>query len=156
MAKKQKIKLGPVRSRNGLSPSWLPAGETLVPAPAEPWPAFCPENHSVRHPLGADMLSEQAWQEIACSLKLSGQELRIVREAFDDCAECVIADNLKVSPHTIHTHFERLYRKLAVTNRVKLILRVIDEYHALTVANGSVLTPLCANRAAGRCPFQRS
>jgi hypothetical protein len=35
-------------------------------------------------PLGSAMFSEQAWGEIARSLKLSGRELQIVRGVFDD------------------------------------------------------------------------
>jgi DNA-binding CsgD family transcriptional regulator len=108
--------------------------------------------HNLRCPLGAAMFSEQAWGEIARSLKLSGKELQIVRGVFDDCTEFTIANNLNVSPHTVHTHCERLYHKLAVTDRVKLVLRVMDEFLALTVAPGSTLPPVCANFATGRCP----
>jgi len=102
------------------------------------------------------MFSEQAWKEITRSLKLSGQELRIVRGVFDDCTEFNIADGLKVSPHTVHTHCERLYHKLRVTDRVKLVLRVMEEYVALTLALDGTLPPLCANFAAGRCPLHGS
>jgi DNA-binding CsgD family transcriptional regulator len=105
--------------------------------------------------LGAAMFSEPAWKEIARSLKLSNRELQIVREVFEDHTEFNISVNLSVSPHTVHTHCERLYRKLGVTDRVKLVLRVMDEFLALTVAPGTVMPPICANRAAGRCPLQR-
>ena len=115
-----------------------------------------PATHKLRCPLGTAMFSERAWQEIARSLKLSGQELQIVRGVFDDYTEFAIANNLKVSPHTVHTHCERLYHKLAVTDRVKLVLRVMDEFLALTVASETVLPPICANRAAGRCPLRRN
>jgi DNA-binding CsgD family transcriptional regulator len=100
------------------------------------------------------MFSELAWGQIARSLKLSGQELQVVRGIFDDHIEAAIADNLKVSPHTVHTHCERLYRKLGVTGRVRLALRVMDEYIALTLAPGTILPPLCASFAAGRCPLR--
>ena len=102
------------------------------------------------------MFSEQAWMEIARNLRLSGQELQIVRGVFDDYTEFAIASNLRVSPHTVHTHCERLYHKLAVTDRVKLVLRVMDEFLALTVAPGSVLPPICGNRNAGHCPLRRN
>jgi len=102
------------------------------------------------------MFSEQAWGEISRSLKLSGRELEIVREVFDDQTEYAIANNLNLSPHTVHTHCERLYHKLAVTNRVKLVLRVTNEFFTLTFAPESGLPPICANQAAGRCPLQRS
>jgi DNA-binding NarL/FixJ family response regulator len=100
------------------------------------------------------MFSEQTWEEIARSLKLSGRELQILRDVFDDHTEFTIAANLSVSPHTVHTHCERLYRKLAVSDRVKLVLRVMDEFLTLTVAPGSVLPPVCANFATGRCPLR--
>ncbi|MGD0744886.1 MAG: helix-turn-helix transcriptional regulator [Verrucomicrobiota bacterium] len=102
------------------------------------------------------MFSEQAWKEIARSLKLSGRELQILRDVFDDQTEFTIAANLGVSPHTIHTHCERLYRKLGVSDRVKLVLRVMDEFLALTATPGTVLPPVCANFAIGRCPLRRS
>lgn len=115
-----------------------------------------PATHKLRCPLGAAMFSDQAWEEIARNLKLSSRELQIVRKVFDDHTEFAIADDLSVSPHTIHTHCERLYRKLAVTDRVRLVLRVMDEFLALTVASETVLPPICANRVAGRCPLRRN
>ena len=102
------------------------------------------------------MFSEQAWGEIARSLKLSGRELQIVREVFDDHTEFAIARNLNLSPHTVHTHCERLYHKLAVTDRVKLVLRVTNEFITLTFAPESNLPPICANSAACRCPLRRN
>ena len=151
MAKKQKAKptgLGEgkfVLSRQSMKQT--PASRSATPAPVP-----CPLN--LPWPLGAAIFSELAWQEIARSLKLSGQELQVVRGIFDDHTEGAIADSLKVSPHTVHTYCERLYHKLGVTGRVKLALRVINEYIALTLAPGTILPPLCANFAAGRCPLR--
>jgi DNA-binding NarL/FixJ family response regulator len=99
------------------------------------------------------MLSAQAWGEVAHSLKLSTRELQIVRGIFDDCTEFAIADDLGVSPHTVHTHCGRLYKKLAVTDRAMLMLRIIAEFIALTVAPESTLPPLCSKRTEGRCPL---
>jgi len=100
------------------------------------------------------MFSDRAWKEITRSLKLSERELQIVRGVFSGQTELTIAGDLKVSPHTIHTYCERLYHKLAVTDRVKLVLRVMDEFLALTVAPGTVLPPICSNRAASHCPLR--
>ncbi len=99
------------------------------------------------------MLSDQAWGEIARSLTLSARELQIVRRVFDDRTEFAIAADLGISPHTVHTHIERLHHKLAVTDRVELVLRVMQEFVALTLAPATVLPSICANRAAGRCPL---
>lgn len=102
---------------------------------------------------GSGMFSAQAWQEIARSLKLPGRELQLVRGLFDDQKELTIAIGLGVSAHTIHTHVQRLHRKLAVTDRSQLVLRVMQEFLALTTSPGSHLPSLCVNRTTGRCPL---
>ncbi|HUI06578.1 MAG TPA: helix-turn-helix transcriptional regulator [Verrucomicrobiae bacterium] len=99
------------------------------------------------------MIGEQAWPEIARSLRLSSRELQILRGIFDDHTEFAIAVDLGISPHTVHTHIDRIHRKLGVVDRVTLILRVMDEFLSLTVAPGSALPSICANRFAGRCPL---
>jgi ATP/maltotriose-dependent transcriptional regulator MalT len=106
--------------------------------------------------LGAAMLSELAWREIGRSLKLSSRELQIVRAMFDDRKESAIAAELGVASRTVHTHIERLYRKLVVNDRLQLTLRVIREFLALTMSPQGDLPPICANRAAGRCPLAGS
>jgi DNA-binding CsgD family transcriptional regulator len=84
---------------------------------------------------------------------LSRRELQIVRATFDDCKESAIAAELGITPRTVHTHIERLHRKLAVNDRLQLALRVIREFVALSVSSQSDLPPICANRTAGRCPL---
>ena len=108
---------------------------------------------SRRQTSGSAMLSDQAWREIARSLTLSARELQIVRGIFDDRTDFAIAADLGISPHTVHTHIERLHHKLAVADRVELVLRIVLEFVALTIAPGTVLPSICANRAAGRCPL---
>ena len=105
---------------------------------------------------GATILSEQTWNQLARCLDFSGRELQIVHEIFDDQTEFAIAEKLGISSHTIHTHCERLYHKLGVTDRVKLVLRIMREFFVLTTAPGSSLPPICADYAAGRCPLQRN
>jgi DNA-binding NarL/FixJ family response regulator len=100
---------------------------------------------------GSAMLSEQAWGEIARSLCLSPRELQILQAVFDDRTEYCIAADLGISPHTVHTHFNRLHRKLAEADRVGLLVRVMDEFLTLTAAPDSTLPSICAARAAGRC-----
>ena len=108
---------------------------------------------SQRKAAGSAIFTDLAWGEIARALKLSRRELQIVRGVFDDRTEFAIAAELGISPHTVHTHFERLHRKLGVTDRVALVLRVMAEFVALTLSPGTVLPSICANRAAGHCPL---
>jgi ATP/maltotriose-dependent transcriptional regulator MalT len=69
-----------------------------------------------------------AWKTIAQSLRISDRELQIIKGIFDDPKEFAIADELTISVHTIHTHLERLYRKLGVSSRVGLVLSILSEY----------------------------
>jgi DNA-binding CsgD family transcriptional regulator len=104
----------------------------------------------------ADVFSKKAWEAIAVSLELSGRELEIVRSVFEDRTEYAIATDLHISPHTVHTHVERLHHKLRVANRVQLVLRILDKFHDLTVSPQMKLPPICANWQNGVCPFYRA
>jgi DNA-binding CsgD family transcriptional regulator len=99
------------------------------------------------------MLSELAWVEIARSLKLSPRELQIARATFDDRKESAIAADLGIAVRTVHTHIERLHRKLDVVDRAQLILRIVHEFLRLTISLDGKLPPICANEAAGLCPL---
>lgn len=102
------------------------------------------------------MFSEVAWEAIGQSLHLSKRELEIVRGAFEDRTEFAIAADLHISPHTVHTHVERLHRKLQVTDRVQLVLRVMDEFLRLTLSPQTKLPPICANWKVGACPWSHN
>lgn len=75
---------------------------------------------------GYDLLSGNEWERAVRDLNLSGREQEIARAIFDDRTESSIAEKLGISPHTVHTHVERLYRKLGVGSRTQLILRVVQ------------------------------
>jgi DNA-binding CsgD family transcriptional regulator len=105
-------------------------------------------------PMGAAIFSSDVWVEIGRSLRLSGRELQIVIGVFDDRIESAIAADLGISQHTVHTHVERLHRKLHVANRVQLVLRVVEEFVALTASPDSVLPPICEYRGGGRCALR--
>ncbi len=91
--------------------------------------------------MGSGMFSEHAWRELARSLKFSVRGLQITRGIVDADSDVGIAHNLGISLHTVHTQVERLHRKLAVTNRRQLLLRV-EEFLTLTVSPKKDLPPL--------------
>jgi DNA-binding CsgD family transcriptional regulator len=76
---------------------------------------------------GSAVFADQTWIEIAGRLGLSDREGEIVRRVFDDQTEFAIAADLGISPHTVHTHFERLHKKLGVADRVQLVLCITQE-----------------------------
>ena len=117
-------------------------------------PKKAPVRRQRRRSLGAAMLSDLAWREIARSLQLSGRELQIVHATFDDRKESAIAADLGITTNTVHTHIVRLHRKLAVADRLQLVLCVMREFLRLTVSPQDKLPPICATRAAGHCPLR--
>ena len=103
--------------------------------------------------LGSNLFSGQAWIEIGRALRLSGRETQIARGILDDRTEFAIAADLCMSPHTVHTHMQRLHRKLAVVTRVGLVLRLMDQFLRLTASSGNALPPICGRQTLGRCPL---
>jgi DNA-binding CsgD family transcriptional regulator len=92
------------------------------------------------HANGLMNFGDQGWVEVGRTLNLSGRQLQIVRGMFDDKIQYSIAADLGISPHTVHTHIERLYRKLGVTNRAQLLMRVMTEFVTL-VATRKIAPP---------------
>ena len=84
---------------------------------------------------GRSILAPAQWERLSQSLGLSGRERQIVECMFDDQTEAGIARELGISPHTVHTHLERLHRKLDVASRGALIVRVFAEYLSLESGN---------------------
>ena len=71
----------------------------------------------------------QAWHELIRELHLSPREAEIIRCLLTlDDHESSIAEELSMSRHTVHTHLERLHRKLNVTSRCQLVARVFTAY----------------------------
>jgi len=74
---------------------------------------------------------ESAWLRLADALTLSGRELQVVQGLFDGKTEARIGADLGISPRTVHTHLERLFRKLDVHDRVGLVVRIFATYLSL-------------------------
>ncbi len=101
----------------------------------------------------SSVFPEEVWVAVGRSLDLTAREVEIVQAVFDDRTEFGIAAELGISPHTVHTHIERLHHKLGVVDRVTMVLRVVQEFLKLTGEPGSHFPPICGKRAAELCPF---
>lgn len=77
------------------------------------------------------LLPPAQWMGIASALRLSPRELEVVRGVFECGCDPVIALRLGISPHTVHTHLDRIYRKLNLSSRCDLVLRVFAAYLSL-------------------------
>ena len=79
------------------------------------------------------LLDSEAWSVVVRNLRLSEREAAIVQRILmlqDD--EASIGDHLGMSPHTVHTHIERLYRKLEVTSRCQLVTRLFVTFAGMS------------------------
>jgi DNA-binding CsgD family transcriptional regulator len=114
-------------------------------------PAIKTRQESRRKLRGAALLTDYAWLEIARALGMTERELQIVQGVFDNLPQKGIAARLKIKEHTTHTHFNRLFKKLAVTTRTELVLLVMEKLIALTISENGMLPPICRNHHAGNC-----
>ncbi len=97
----------------------------------QPWPeGAAPATRAQRKipPGGREVLTISQWTAVGLSLRLSPRELQIAQSVFDDQKEAAIADDLGISAHTVHTHLERLYRKIGVHGRTTMAVRVLAEH----------------------------
>jgi DNA-binding CsgD family transcriptional regulator len=82
------------------------------------------------------ILCERCWLMTVRFLSLSARESELVQHILIDQSERAIADSLGLSPHTVHTYLERLYRKLRVTSRCQLVTRVFLAHIAVASTCG--------------------
>jgi DNA-binding CsgD family transcriptional regulator len=79
---------------------------------------------------------DPAWLSIVQSLRLSAREAQIARLLLNDATEGAIAETLSISPHTVHTHLERLYRKLNARSRCQVVIRIFQRYVEISKPQG--------------------
>lgn len=84
-----------------------------------------------RKEMGPSLLPPDAWPLLRSALGLSLRELQILQCVFDDQKQEAIAFQLGISPATVNTYFQRLYRKLRIASRTQLVVRVIAAYMLL-------------------------
>ena len=80
---------------------------------------------------GQGVFAPNEWRSLATTLGLSPRESGVVRSVFDGASEKCIAEELGLSPHTVHTYLWRIYRKLHVQNRQELLVRIFAEFRSL-------------------------
>jgi DNA-binding CsgD family transcriptional regulator len=82
-------------------------------------------------------LSSDEWRRLSDLLGLSPRELEVVQCIFDGGTEQSIARDLNLSAHTVHSHLDRIYKKLCVANRTALTLRVVEVILGMIRAAGN-------------------
>jgi DNA-binding CsgD family transcriptional regulator len=88
-----------------------------------------PQAGGIEHPAATTFLAPDAWNGIVRALRLSRREAEIAAILLaDDNRDGTIAERLAISPHTVHTYLERLYRKLGATSRSQVVTRIFQQY----------------------------
>ncbi len=82
-----------------------------------------------------DILTIDQWRTVSRELHLSNRELQIIQLIFDDRKERAIGSTLGIASHTVHTHLERLYRKLGVHSRCGAMLCIFGLVLLKTAGN---------------------
>lgn len=78
-------------------------------------------------------VSRLDWQTLGGFLKLSQRETQIAYLLTAELSETEVAVKLGISPRTVHSHIERLYRKLQVRSRSGLIVAVFETWITLGI-----------------------
>jgi DNA-binding CsgD family transcriptional regulator len=82
------------------------------------------------------VLSDEQWAMVAKRLRLSPREMEVTRGIFDGRKLAVVALELKISPHTLHTHWRRVKHKLQIADRIEAIHRIYAVIHGTTNEHG--------------------
>ena len=75
-----------------------------------------------------DFLLEAEWEALLASLRLSTREGEIAAGILLGISTELIGERLGISTHTVHTHMERLFRKLGVRSRCEVAVRLFGSY----------------------------
>jgi len=75
---------------------------------------------------GSEMLSQMQWTVTAEKLRLTNREIEVCQELFEGNTRNEIADHLGIKPRTVRHYMEHIHQKLAVSNRVGVVLRIIQ------------------------------
>jgi DNA-binding CsgD family transcriptional regulator len=67
--------------------------------------------------------------------RLTDREWIVLRHLDSDAGEKQLADQLGLSPHTLHSHIKSIYRKIGVQGRLQLLLRAEEAQRDLRQRN---------------------
>lgn len=106
------------------------------------------------------LLPDFACDYLNSKLQLSPREAEIVQWLCADESEESIGYQLGISKHTVHSHLERLYKKLGATSRAQVVIRLFQEYITQLPPTRAAFgrparTTPAVTASAGRRLFQR-
>lgn len=84
---------------------------------------------------GSDMLTQVQWSVTAKKLCLTNRERQVCQELFEGNTRNEIAEHLGIKPRTVRHYMENIHQKLVVSNRVGVVLRIIQMRDQICVNN---------------------
>ncbi len=72
------------------------------------------------------MLSQSQWAVTAQTLRLTRREKQVCQKLFEGITRNEIAEHLGIKPRTVRHYMEHIHEKLEVSNRVGVVLRIIQ------------------------------
>jgi len=75
---------------------------------------------------GQHQLSNQQWSDVCREMKMSLREQLVCKLLFDGLTRQKIAEQMEISNRTVRHHMEQIHVKLDVSNRVGVVLRIIQ------------------------------
>jgi DNA-binding CsgD family transcriptional regulator len=77
---------------------------------------------------GRQLFTPEEWRKLQTTLSVSERQLEVLKCIFDDHVGAGMAGMLGISEHTVHTHLERLYRRMHVSSRGQLMVKVFATF----------------------------
>ncbi len=74
----------------------------------------------------SELISSEQWADISAAASLSPRECEVIKRLLTGNTRDKIANALQIKPRTVRQHMESIHQKLNVTNRVELVLRIIQ------------------------------
>ena len=87
---------------------------------------------------GQHQLTDQQWSDVCRQMNMSVREQQVSRLLFDGLTRQKIADQMEISNRTVRHHMEQIHNKLEVSNRVGVVLRIVQVRDCLSSANGNL------------------
>ena len=75
--------------------------------------------------MNSRLFSESSWQQLKDKLDLPGRQLQLCRLICKSMSTKEIAAALHLSTHTVQMHMKCLFKKLAVHDRVALVVKLV-------------------------------
>jgi DNA-binding NarL/FixJ family response regulator len=77
---------------------------------------------------GRSIFSESEWRGLADLMQMSRQQRRIVWCLTQGMGDKDIAQAMGITPSTVRTHLDRIFKRMGVDDRVKLVLLLVREF----------------------------